>query len=307
MDPVPVVIDTDPGIDDVVALALALRSPELDVVAITTTYGNATLDRTTRNARHLLELLHRTEVPVIPGADRPLSRPLVTAPEAHGPSGVGYAAVPPAPPCESDPGALLDALGRCAGPAVLITLGPLTNLALALERDDTLLRRRVARHLGMFGSIHERGNTNRWADFNAWCDPEAAGRIVDAGLGTVMVGLDVTRRMTFGADEVAGFVRSADPVVGWLGQALRFYVGFHRAQGRLDGCVVHDVLPVGEVLAPGLLTLAQLRLRVDFDEGEHRGHTVESSGGMPTDVALDVDVPRMRALLGRVFHPGAGA
>jgi len=307
MDPVPVVIDTDPGIDDVVALALALRSPELDVAAIVTSYGNATLDLTTRNARHLLEMLGRADVPLFPGAERPLIRALVTAPETHGPSGVGHAPVPPASAVEPDPDALLRALDGCAGPAVLITLGPLTNLALALERGAPLLRRRVTRHFGMFGSLRERGNTNRWADFNAWCDPEAADRVLDAQLGTVMVGLDVTRRMTFAADEVAGLARSADPLVAWLGAALQFYVEFHRSQGRLDGCVVHDVLPVGELLAPGLLTLAQRRIRVDLDEGEHRGHTVEGPGGMPTAVALGVDIPRMRALLARVFRPGAGA
>jgi pyrimidine-specific ribonucleoside hydrolase len=307
MDPVPVVIDTDPGIDDVVALALALRSPELDVAAVVTSYGNSTLDRTTRNAHRLLEILGRTGVPVIPGVDRPLSRALVTAPEAHGPSGVGHAPVLPAPAIEPDPDALLWALDGCARPVVLITLGPLTNLALALERDAPLLRRRVTRHLGMFGSLRERGNTNRWADFNAWCDPEAAERVLDAQLGTVMVGLDVTRRMTFAAGDVAGFARSADPLVGWLGAALQFYVEFHRSQGRLDGCVVHDVLPVGELLAPGLLTLAQRRIRVDLDEGEHRGHTVEYTHGAPTEVALGVDIPRMGALLARVFRPGAGA
>jgi len=306
MDPVPVVIDSDPGIDDVVALALALRSPELDVAAIVTSYGNATLDLTTRNARHLLEILGRADVPVLPGADRPLARALVTAPETHGPTGVGHAPVPAAPAVEPDSDALLRALEGCARPVVLITLGPLTNLALAVTRDAPLLRSRVTRHLGMFGSLRERGNTNRWADFNAWCDPEAAQRVLAAQLGTVMVGLDVTRRMTFAADEVTGLARSADPLVGWLGAALQFYVEFHRSQERLDGCVVNDVLPVGELLAPGLLTLAQRRIRVDLDEGEHRGHTVAHTHGAPTEVALRVDIPRMRALLARVFSPRAG-
>jgi inosine-uridine nucleoside N-ribohydrolase len=306
MPPIPIVVDADPGIDDVVALALALRSPELDVVGITTSYGNATLDLTTRNARHLLELFGRADVPVVPGAARPLSRPLVTAPETHGASGVGYAPVPPPTAVASSPVALIDVLRPTAAPVVLITLGPLTNLALALEADAPFVRSRVARHLGMFGSIRERGNTNRWADFNAWCDPEAVHHVLGAGLGTVMVGLDVTRRMTFSAAEVAGFATSPDASVRWLGQALRFYVEFHRSQERLDGCVVNDVLPVGEVIAPGLLTLAQLPVGVDLDEGEHRGHTVQAVNGMPTGVALEVDIPRMRELLVRVFRPRTG-
>ena len=301
---VPVVIDTDPGIDDVVALALALRSPEIELVGITTSYGNATLDVTTRNVRHVLDLFGRSDVSVIPGAARPLSRPLVTAPETHGASGVGYAPVTPQASVAARPDALIAALDLRRAPVVLITLGPLTNLALALEADAALVRRRVARHLGMFGSIRERGNANRWADFNAWCDPDAVRHVLDARLDTVMVGLDVTRRMTLGADEVAGHAASGDATVAWLGEALRFYVEFHRAQGRLDGCVVNDVLPVGEVLAPGLLTLAHLPLSIDLEEGEHRGHTVEAAGGVPTRVALEVDIRRMRELLGRVLPLG---
>ena len=307
MVPVPVVVDTDPGIDDVVALALALRSPELEVTAVTTSYGNGTLDLTTRNARHVLELLGRLDVPLIPGAERPLIRPLVTAPETHGPSGVGYAAVPPAVPVAGRRDALIEALDRCRSPAVLVTLGPLTNLATALEADAAFVRSRVARHLGMFGSVGERGNANRWADFNAWCDPEAVRRVVDAGLGTVMVGLDVTRRMTLGAGEVAGFAASRDPIVAWLGAALHRYVEFHRAQDRLDGCVVNDVLPIGAVIAADLLTLAELPLSIDLHEGEHRGQTVVSTGGVPTQVARDVDITQMRALLRRVLPLRAGA
>lgn len=297
----PVVIDTDPGIDDVVALALAARSPELEVAAVTTTYGNATLDATTRNARVVLELAGRADITVRPGADRPLMREPVTAPETHGPSGVGYAPVPEARPVVADPTVLLDVLAAIDEPVTLVTLGPLTNLAHALEADAQMVRFRVSGHLGMFGNIHERGNTNRWADFNAWSDPEAARAVLRAGLPTVMVGLDVTRRMTVAGTEVARLADSADPLTAWLARALQFYVEFHCAQERLQGCVVNDVLPLGELLSPGLLTLAQLRLDVDLDDGEHRGHTVESPEGAITRVAVQVDIPPMRKLLERVF------
>lgn len=296
-----VVIDTDPGIDDVVTLALAARSPELDLGAVTTTYGNATLDQTTRNARHVLVLCGRDDVPIQPGAARPLVRSLVTAPETHGPSGVGYAPVPPASASEENPDVLLHVLAEARDPVTLVTLGPLTNLAHALERDAALVRRRVARHIGMFGNIHERGNTNRWADFNAWCDPEATQRVLGAGLRTFMVGLDVTRRMTLSRDEVEQLARSPQPLVAWLAQALRFYVEFHRRAERLDGCVVNDVLTIGELLSPGLLRFEEVPLAVDLDEGEHRGHTRERDEGVPTHVALKVDVGRMRTLLQRVF------
>lgn len=296
----PIIIDTDPGIDDVVALALALRSPELDVVALTTSYGNAALDLTTRNARALLALLGREEVPVFPGADRPLVRELVTAPETHGPSGVGHAPVPPPATVLPDPTVLVDRLAEVTEPVTLITLGPLTNLAHALDADMTLVHSRVASHIGMFGNLHERGNTNRWADFNAWCDPEATDRVLRAGLGTVMVGLDVTRRMIVSATEVERLTASTDPLVTWLGHALRFYVEFHRSQEILDGCVVNDILPIGELLQPGLLSLAEVRLRVELDDAEHRGHTREHPEGELLRVALGVDIDKMREMLLRV-------
>lgn len=304
MERLPIIIDTDPGIDDVVTLALAARSPELDLIAVTTSYGNATLAATTRNAGQALALAGRPDLPVLPGADRPLARPLVTAPETHGPSGVGYAPVPAERPVVPNPYVLTEVLERAGDPVTLVTLGPLTNLAHALAADARLVRDRVRQHVGMFGNIAERGNTNRWADFNAWCDPEAADRVLRAALATLMVGLDVTRRMTLSAAEVERLAAERDPLVGWLGLALRFYVEFHRRQERLDGCVVNDVLTVGELIAPGLLSTRRLSLAVDLDEGEHRGHTRERAPGVPTEVALRVDVGRMRGLLARVFGDG---
>ena len=290
--PVSILIDTDPGIDDVVALSLAARSPELDVAGITTTYGNATLAAATRNARAVLALLEQP-IPIYPGSDRPLERPLLTAPETHGPTGVGYAPVGGEELVTPNPTVLLDLLEWSERPVTLVTLGPLTNLAHALSVGPDLVRSRVRRHIGMFGSLHEQGNTNRWADFNAWADPEAVDIVLRAGLPTVMVGLDVTRRMELSAVQVERLGTSSDPLTAWLAKALRFY--------GLDGCVVHDVLPLGELIEPGLLTLAQVSLAVNLEEGEHRGHTVEDPAGVPTQVALDVDMARMRALLGRVF------
>ena len=151
------VIDTDPGIDDIVTLALAVRSPEIEILAITTTYGNAPLTVTTRNARTILRLSARRDIPVFPGADRPRSRTLTTAPETHGTSGVGYAPVAPFAPITvpARPTVLCDVLDTVSRPVTLVTLGPLTNLAAALEKDEALVRRRVARHIGMFGNLRE--------------------------------------------------------------------------------------------------------------------------------------------------------
>ncbi len=296
-----IVIDTDPGIDDVVTLALAARSPELDLLAVTTTYGNATLDKTTRNAKALLELCGRRDIPVFAGSDRPLERALVTAPETHGESGVGYAPVPPAESVPANPGVLLDVLASHEEQLVLVTLGPLTNLAAALMEDRELVLSRVGRHIGMFGNLAERGNTNRFADFNAWCDPEATSLVLGSGLDTFMVGLDVTRRMVLTQHEVKGLHDSPDRLTSWLGAALQFYVEFHQGRERLDGCVVNDVLTVGELLRPGLLTFERMPLTVTLDSGEHRGHTKVDPEGAGTAVATMVDTDLMRNLLGRVF------
>ncbi|MCZ6916085.1 MAG: nucleoside hydrolase [Gemmatimonadetes bacterium] len=297
-----VVIDTDPGIDDVVTLALAARSPEIQILAVTTTYGNAPVELTTRNARAILRLAGRPDVPVVPGAARPLSRPLVTAPETHGESGVGHAPVGSGiPPVSPRPTALLEVLRGVRGPITLLTLGPLTNLAVALATDEALVRRRVAHHIGMFGSIHERGNTNRWADFNAWCDPEAADLVIRSRIPTHMVGLDVTRLMTLSAREVRFLADSPSKMVRWLTAALQFYVEFHRSQERLDGCVVNDVLTVGELLARGTLGFQPLGLAVDLDDNEHRGHTRETRAEPPLPVAMTVHVGRMRHLMSRIF------
>ena len=297
----PTIIDTDPGIDDVVALALASLAPELDLLAVTTTYGNATLTTTTRNARTLLALTGRQDIQVCPGADRPLVRELVTAPETHGSSGVGYAAVPPAEPVDADPTALTKLLDEQLGPVTLVTLGPLTNLAHALEADTPLIRQRVSRHIGMFGSLQERGSTARRADFNAWCDPEAVDRVLRADLRTVMVGLDVTRRVVVSTGEIDRLTVNRDPLVSWLGHALRFSAEFHRRERGLDGCVVNDVLPIGEIIFPGLLRLAEASLVTDLGDGEDRGWIREAPGGCHKQVALGVDIDKMKGMLQRVM------
>jgi inosine-uridine nucleoside N-ribohydrolase len=229
--PVPVVIDTDPGIDDCLALLLAFASPELDVRGIAVSYGNTVLEHAHRNA---LEIVRRAgrRVSVGVSARRPFRRPLAVAAETHGESGLGYAAVPGA-------GSVLDfakpldrLLAAQPGPVTLVTLGPLTGLARALRRDADLVRRRVARHIAMVGSIDAPGNATPHSEFNAWCDPEALDRVLRAELPTELVGLDVTRRIVVTAAEVEA-VGDAGGDGPWLRDALRFYVEFHRQyEGR---------------------------------------------------------------------------
>jgi inosine-uridine nucleoside N-ribohydrolase len=155
----------------------------------------------------------------------------------------------------------------------------------------------------MFGNLSERGNPGRWADFNTWSDPEAADMVVRSKLPTEMVGLDVTRQMTISSDEVDLLARSTDEVVRWLAQAMRFSVDYYRSRKRLDGCVINDVLTLGELLTPGILSFETLSIEVDLDEGEHLGHTRRTDGDVSSrlPVATAVDISGMREVLSRVF------
>lgn len=294
------VIDTDPGIDDCIALLLALASPELDVRGVVTSYGNTTLARATRNARETLRRA-ASRVPVRPGADRPLRRPPDTGRESHGPSGLGYAAVPPEAPVEPDPHALATVLGTIDVPVVLVTLGPLTNLALALERDEQLVRSRVRDHIAMAGSLMAPGSMTVHSEFNAWADPEAMTAVAEADLGTRWAGLDVTPRFWLGADEVevlaAGTERDR-----WLADALRWSVERHRVDEGLDGCVLGDPLAIAELVSPGILKFDEAAVEISLEEGESRGRTAPAASGIRSLVASGIHPEDAHALLAeRVF------
>ena len=300
--PLPLVIDTDPGIDDMLALLLALGSPELDIRGISVSYGNTLVENAYRNA---VEILRRagTRAKLAIGARRPLKRSLTVAHETHGESGLGYAEVPPA-------GVILDwvksldrLLAEQPDRVTLVTLGPVTSLALALRREPDLVRAKVARHIAMVGNIAAKGNTTPFSEFNAWCDPEALDIVLRAQLPTEMVGLDVTREAVFGPQELTRLQHSSSPLARWMKEALRFYVDFHRQAEGLDGCIVNDVLPIAALLRPAVLGFEERRLVVDCDVGQHRGHTRVDPGGALVRVATRVDMEPVHALVAeRVFR-----
>jgi inosine-uridine nucleoside N-ribohydrolase len=296
--PLPIVIDSDPGIDDCLALWLALNSPELDVRGISVSYGNTVVENAHRNTVEILRRAGITRrVPIAIGARRPLKRQLAVALETHGESGLGYAEVPRA-------GVILDwvkpldrLLAAQDQPVTLVTLGPVTSLALALRSDAALVRAKVARHVAMIGNLEARGNTTPHSEFNAWCDPEALATVLAAELPTDMIGLDVTRRLVVKAKEVDRLAQATDPLAHWLHEALRFYVEFHRAYEKLEGAVVNDVLAIAALLQPDVLTFRDLRLRVDLDAGDNRGRTRVDPEGVRARVAMDVRPEPVRRLL----------
>jgi inosine-uridine nucleoside N-ribohydrolase len=300
------VIDTDPGIDDCLALLLALASPELDVRAVTVSYGNTVVENAHRNAVATLRHAGR-RIPVGISARRPLKRALAVARETHGESGLGYATVPA-------PGSVLEfqrplerVLAACPAPVVLVTLGPLTGLALALRSDLPGVKAKVRRHIAMAGAISAPGNTTPHSEFNAWCDPEALAHVLEAKLPTELVSLDVTRSITLTGAEVARLGEAGDARAGWLYDALRFYVEFHKAYEGLDGCVVNDVLPIAALVDASVLSFRPQRLVVGLQDGDDRGRTSPAADGLHALVAVDPQVQRVRGLLFERVLPWLGA
>jgi purine nucleosidase len=270
--PVPLVIDTDPGIDDCLALLLAARWPRCRLLGVTVTYGNTTLDLAVRNAGMMLARAG-ADVRVLQGWDRPLDRPLITAKETHGNEGIGDLTGPVPEPVYPSASALRDTLRAAREPVTLVTLGPLTNLALALKLDAPLVRERVARHVMMGGNIDAVGNTGPHSEFNVWCDPEAADVVFHAELGTEMVGLDVTRKLVIPAAAVTRLATHADPEAQWLGKLLGFYVRFHEAHEGFAGAVINDPLAVALAVEPSWGWAEAVRVRVDRSALEERGRT----------------------------------
>ncbi len=301
--PLPIIIDTDPGIDDCLALLLALNSPELDVRAISISYGNTGVENAYRNCVEILRRANR-RAPIGIGARRPLKRQLEVAADTHGPSGLGYAEVPPA-------GVILDyvrplerLLDAQPEPVTLVTLGPVTSFARVLRANPDLVREKVSRHIAMIGNIEAAGNQTRFSEFNAWCDPEALATVLAAEIPTEIIGLDVTRKLIVRANEVERLAQSST----WLHDALRFYVEFHRKQEGLDGAVVNDVLAIAYLLQPEVLTFSDLRISVDVGDGQSRGRTKLDPKGSFARVAMDVQTPPVRRLLfDRVLLPSGAS
>jgi len=287
----PTVLDTDPGIDDALALLLAWGSPELDVLALTVVAGNAPLVDTARNAARLVAVRRPARSPVIAaGAAGPLRRPLVTAaPDEHGGDGLGD--VPDWPPVASPPASpsaaeTIVALARAhAERLTLIALGPLTNLALALRLDADALRR-IARVVMMAGAVDVPGNITPDAEFNAYVDPEAASEVFDAGLRVDLVPLDATRQTTINRDQLHAALAPrpgplADRIAACTEQTFRLWGYMH----------LHDPLAVALAVDPSLAQWRPARIVV----GES-GQTRRAAGAPNCRVAHVIDAERFLAL-----------
>jgi inosine-uridine nucleoside N-ribohydrolase len=314
-----VIIDTDPGVDDALAILLALRSPELKVVGITTVCGNVPVEQATRNLFRVLTLTDLSKEAMIgQGAAAPLQRPLETATHVHGQDGLGdldrFRASDGMPryPAPTVPPDLPDAhsvwrpvLRDHEQPITLVTLGPLTNLARVL-RDDPGLVRRFHRIVCMGGAVTVGGNVTPAAEFNAYVDPHAADLVLAAGLPLTLVPLDVTTRITMTRTEIAACCdRSHDSACRFFrdatGPALEF------AQRTLGRPIFefHDPLAMAVAIDASLVELTAMPIRVITEEGADIGKTVSDAGGgcsgeasrPAVQVARRVDRERALALM----------
>jgi inosine-uridine nucleoside N-ribohydrolase len=252
--PARVIIDTDPGVDDAFALLLAMRSPELKIEAITPVAGNVPLELTLPNALRLVEIAGRTDIPVAAGARTPLVRRLVTATYAHGENGLGGAVFPePTTKPVAEPAAeyIRRIVRKYPHEVTLITLGPLTNIATALNADPELAA--LVRGLTMMGGSLSGGNITPAAEFNIYVDPEAARIVFQSGIPITMVGLDVTRKTSLTDEHVRVLDAAQNPVSQAAATIGRNAIAHNRERGFLVGPNMHDSLAVAAFLDPTIL------------------------------------------------------
>jgi inosine-uridine nucleoside N-ribohydrolase len=326
-----IIIDTDPGVDDALAILLALRSPELKVEAITPVAGNVPLDYTLPNALRLVEIAGRTDVPVAAGASHPLVRNLITAAHVHGNNGLAGVDFPPPKikPVQETATEIIRRLVRSnPGEITIVAVGPLTNIATVLRADPALS--------GLLGSIVimggslSGGNVTPAAEFNLYADPEAARIVFDAGAPLTMVGLDVTRKVLFTPNHLKVLQASTTP---WAQAAARIMAATIERLNRGPHPMLeamHDPLTVANLIDPGILTLKDYYVEVEtlgeFTAGETVGYAyaparksesfVSAQTTPPTSsaddsfhanarVAVEVDPDRFfRLLLGRLTAAG---
>jgi inosine-uridine nucleoside N-ribohydrolase len=262
-----IVLDCDPGHDDAIALLLALASPEVELLGVTTVAGNQTLEKTTANAIRVLDFVGRDDIPVAAGADRPLVRERQVASHVHGETGLDGPELPP-PQREPLDEHAVEFLARNLGGATLVAVGPLTNVALLLARHPDARPDRIVLMGGSIGL----GNITPAAEFNIWEDPEAAARVFESGIEVTMIGLDVTHQALL-MNEHAERLRGTGRTGRMVAELFDFFHGYHRRTYGLDGSPIHDAVALAYVFRPELVRTEHRNVVVDTGPELSRGRT----------------------------------
>lgn len=294
MNPRPIIIDTDPGQDDAIAILLALASPEVDVLAITTVAGNVPQPLVTTNSLSLLTLAGRLDVPVYRGCERPLIRPLYTAEYVHGPTGVDGADLPISP-VAAEPGHAVDLIIEACldaeDPLTLCPLGPLTNIGMAIAKEPRIVAH-IREIVWMGGAFDEPGNTTPTAEFNAFVDPHAAHIVITSGAPIRIFPLDVTHKALMVPADVERLASHHRPVAEAAAGMIRFYERHDIDKYDIPGAPLHDPCVIAWLVDPSLFDGEERLVAVDHVSEEEIGRTRYDEGGRPATVMNDVDAGR---------------
>ena len=275
--PQKLIIDTDPGQDDAVAILLALASPEIELLGITAVAGNVPLSLTEVNARKICDLAGRHDVPVFAGADRPLARDLVTAEHVHGRTGLdGPDLPPPVTPLQDRHAVdfIIDTIrNEAAGSVTLAPVGPLTNIALALRQAPDIAPR-IQQIVMMGGGCFEGGNITPAAEFNIYVDPEAAREVFAAGIPITMMPLDVTHKAMTTARRIEAIRATGTRTAIAVAEMLEFFERFDEEKYGSDGGPLHDPCTVAWMLRPGLFAGRHCNVEIETESELTKGMTV---------------------------------
>ena len=302
-----ILIDCDPGHDDMVAIMLASASPEIELLGVTTVAGNQTGAKTYLNALKTLTLIGETGIPVARGADKPLFRELTVAPEIHGVSGLDGADLPE-PGFEGVEQHAVDFLIRTimeSGTSLtLVPTGPLTNVALAMLKDPRITTK-LERIVLMGGAVFD-SNITPAAEFNIYVDPEAAKVVFGSGVPITMVGLDVTNKALFGFDDIERLAAMKGKVSRVVAPLLKFFAQANKDVFGFEGAPLHDALAVAHLISPEVIKTRKLNVEIETDGELTRGRTVADVYGIAgktanTEVALEVDNDLFKEILIRAI------
>lgn len=284
MPPRKIIIDTDPGQDDAVAILLALASPdEIEVLGLTAVAGNVPLALTARNARMVCELAGRRDVPVHAGCDRPLAQTLVTAEHVHGKTGLDGPDLPE-PTMDLAPGHAVDFItdtlrAEDPGTVTLCPLGPLTNIAMAFRLAPDIVER-VQEVVLMGGAYFEVGNITPAAEFNIYVDPEAADIVFRSGAPIVVMPLDVTHKAMVTQARNDAFRALGTPVGVAVAQMTDFFERFDREKYGSEGAPLHDPCVTAYLVRPGLFSGRHINVEIETRSELTRGMTVADWWGV---------------------------
>ena len=269
-----IIIDTDPGVDDALAFLLALASPEIKLEALTTTQGNVTLERATRNALSVLELCHASHIPVARGSLLPLVQPLRASADVHGESGIGNSKLPEPkiqPVSQHAVDYLIERVLAEPGEISIFPIGPLTNIAMAIRKEPRFARS-VKELVIMGGAILEYGNITPLAEFNIYVDPHAAHIVFHSGIPITLIPLDVTHKCLLKQEHVDRLTSLDSPISRFIREAMEVYLEASFQLGY-EGSSLHDPLTLATIIAPELLTLKDYYVDVDISGGVSMGKT----------------------------------